>query len=96
MTDNFLLNGLSITFELFASEPEADLRGGNTHMFGSLEDEFFLKLNPEKFGTKSSVKDSQIIAQVLCSVMRRKFIFDSRLRAQYLLDFEFGMVCKTS
>ena len=99
LSENELLADLALTFELLASGLEIDLRRGEVHIMGSLEDEFYLRLYAEKLGAVSPPKESRVLMKILSeirSVIRRKSIFDSNLGAKYLVDAEFSMIYKTS
>ena len=94
-----ILHDLQITFEIFADEIVAELRNGSYHALGSLEDEFLLKLNPEKLGLKNSLKDSQIFSKLLReirSALRRRSSFGTNIGAKFEVDMVFPVVYKTA
>lgn len=87
------------TFEVFAHDIEQDLRRGRCHLMGTMEDEFFFRMNPEKLGSRASLKDSQMFSKILReirSVLRRKSIFEVGVGAKFQVDILFSMVYKTS
>lgn len=100
MEEALSISETEATFEFFAHEIELELRRGSTHIVGTLEDEFFFKLNPEKLGAKESLKDSQKFAKMLLremrSVLRRKSVFETNIGAKFQVDMVFSVVYKTA
>ena len=89
---------LQVTFEVFANDIEAELRKGSCHMFGTLESDFLLRLNPEKLGAKSTLKDSHLFSKLLReirSALRRKNTFETNIGAKFQVDMVFPMIYKT-
>ena len=94
------LSETEAALEVFAHEIELELRKGSAHIVGTLEDELFLKINPEKLGAKASLRDSLLFTKMLLremrSVLRRKSVFETNIGAKFQVDMIFTVVYKTA
>ena len=80
--ENLLLTDAQETFELLSNEVRIELMRGETHLLGSLEDEFFWLVNSDRLGSQKDVQKSKMFERLMRevkSVLRRKSILSQNM-----------------